>query len=127
MAVNRVTVSPALQALFADARALENVEAVISSNLNYMLALEYGHSAQAPGGMVRNYSGEYQTMLEANLRDALATYPNDIKKAARAGITFGALEIMRAIVERTPVDTGRAKGSWIMTPPGQSPPVQGGT
>lgn len=117
MAVNRITVSPALQALFDEGRALHQVTAVISSNLEYMMALEYGHSNQAPQGMVRIYATEYQVILEANLQHALVTYQGDLVKAAKAGVTFGALEIMRAIADRTPVDTGRAKNDWIVTTP----------
>lgn len=115
----RLQVSDATRQRFERARALQGVYAVISSNLEYILALEYGHSQkQAPGGMIRLYRGVYRRILEESLQNALYATGYDFQAAAKLGVTEAALRILNEIVARTPVDTGRAKGSWVVTLPG---------
>lgn len=116
--IMKVVHNNALYNRFRDLGAFNDVEAVISSNLKYILALEYGHSQQAPVGIIRRYRNEYRAILREELQEALYRTGYDYAAAARAGITESALRILVKIVERTPVDTGRAKGSWIVTLPG---------
>jgi hypothetical protein len=114
-----VRITPELAELLSIGVSFDNIVGIISSNLEYILALEYGHSqGQAPTGMIRNFSREHDAILLAELTHALEVYRHDVRKAVKAGVSMATLEIMRAIAERTPVDTGRAKGSWIATLPG---------
>lgn len=115
--IMRVVHNNELYNRFRDLGAFDGVEATISSNLTYILALEYGHSEQAPLGMVRRYRNEYRAILREELQEALYRTGYDHFAAARAGITEASLRILVRIVDRTPVDTGRAKGSWILTLP----------
>lgn len=115
----QVRLTPELQELLTLGVTLDDVVGIISSNLVYMLALEYGHSqGQAPTGMVRAFARQYNEMLLAELTHALQVYGPDVRQAVRAGVSLATLEILRAIAERTPVDTGRAKGDWVATLPG---------
>ena len=116
--IMRVMYSNDLYKRFADRGAFDDNSATISSNLAYILALEYGHSKQAPLGMIRKYRNEYRAIVYEELQEALYATRYDYDAAARAGITQAALRVLVKIVERTPVDTGRAKGSWIVTLPG---------
>lgn len=91
--------------------------AVISNNLPYILALEYGHSRQAAYGFIRIYKSDFRRMVDEELQEALYRTRYDFPKAYREGITLAALRILGEIAKRTPVDTGRAKGAWIVTLP----------
>jgi hypothetical protein len=103
---------------------LGDLEAQILSVLEYILPLEWGTSKQAPQGMVGKFIGEYQGWFVEELLHALDVYPNDLPKALEAGVTMAALRIVRAIADRTPVDTGRAKGSWdVVLPDGTVVPM----
>jgi hypothetical protein len=102
---------------------LGDMEAQILSNLEYIMPLEWGHSGQAPQGMVGAFINDYQDWFVAELRIALDT-SDDLPKALEAGVTMAALQILRAIADRTPVDTGRAKNSWdVVLPDGTIVPV----
>lgn len=106
-----------LMDLFNEGQQLQDVSALVSSNLEYILALEYGHSQQAPDGMVRRRYAAHRGMLVEELEEAFREHGLDILKAGQAGVSFAALRIMRDIADKTPVDTGRAKGAWIATLP----------
>lgn len=86
----------------------------ISSNLVYILPLEYGHSKQAPNGdIIRNHLGQYRGWVQEEVEAAWAKHAPDLGAAIHEGISLATLRILRAIADRTPVDTGRAKNAWI--------------
>nr|DAH87064.1 MAG TPA: tail component [Caudoviricetes sp.] len=45
------------------------ITAFIVNNLPYAIALEYGHSDQAPGGMVRITQARFQQIVEEAIRN----------------------------------------------------------
>lgn len=97
-------------------RGKSEVRASLSSNLVYILALEYGHSTQAPVGMVRVNRARIRSIARGELRHAIATNddPQEAILQAVVGTVLGAEAI---IVEDTPVDTGTAKNSWTTRMP----------
>jgi predicted Zn-dependent protease len=113
MVVNGIEMSRALEALFLRAGSLHVSPATITSNLAYILALEYGHSRQAPDGMYRRQLNALGYMLEEEMLEAVREF-GITQQALDVGIARGAERILVALVEATPVDTGRAKGSWVM-------------
>jgi hypothetical protein len=112
--------SPALRLLFDSAKIMKSVEGRIASNLDYMPYLEGppGHSQQAPDGIIAPHLAEYRAILEARLRQGLKSYPTDPQQAAMMGVSGATLDIMALMMKYTPVDTGRAKGSWTAYLPG---------
>lgn len=113
-----VAISDDLARLFDEARRLKPAQAEVSSNVNYMRGLEMGRSDQAPRGMIRAYRGEYRRMLRDSAGRNLRIQPGGLQRALNLTVADAAMEIMAAVAERTPVDTGRAKGSWVATLPG---------
>lgn len=112
-------VSPELRALIDGASGDTRTYAEISSNLAYILALEYGSSDQAPnGGIIRTYLEQYERWVAEEFEAAWQTHAPDIETATAEAITMAALRILRAIADRTPLDTGRAKGDWVARLPG---------
>lgn len=113
-------ISADVRALFDTSKLTKRIEGRVSSNLDYMPYLDKdpGHSQQAPHGIIAPHMAEYQAVVAANLRQSLAMYPGDIQKAAESGISFATLGVLGLITNYTPVDTGRARSSWVATLPG---------
>lgn len=113
MAFGGIEMSRELAAIFASAGSLHIKPVSITSNLQYILALEYGHSRQAPDGMYRRQLNALGYMLDEEMQDALEEF-GITQQALDVGIGRGAHRVLVALVEATPVLTGRAKGSWVM-------------
>lgn len=119
-------VSPSVAQVFRNARkGGGRIEARIASNVEYIQYLEDGTRKMAARPMIGPYLAEYREMVHEELREALNTYPGDWERAAQAGIAMATIRIMRAIADRTAVDTGRAKGSWTAYLPGGRTVVTG--
>lgn len=119
--------SPDLQRLLHAGSSLTNVHGTVSNNVEYIWALEYGHSGQAPEGMIRRNLNAFGYMVDEEIQAGFDTYgATDIRKAILAGTSTATLRVMRAIADKTPVDTGRAKGGWTATLPGTIGPGGGG-
>lgn len=123
--MGEVRFSNRLQKLFEEARNLQEVKGVVSNNLEYILALEYGHSLQAPDGMVRRRKLAHDYMLQEEVAHAFKA-SGSIQRAMEAGVASATLRVMRDVSDATPVDTGRAKNAWTATLP-NGRQVQAGT
>jgi hypothetical protein len=114
MVVGGIEMSRALAEVFGRAGSLHIKPATITSNLVYMLAImEYGHSTQAPEGTFRRVLLRAGYMLDEELHAAVVEFGIS-QQALDVGIARGASRVLVALVEATPVDTGRAKGSWVL-------------
>lgn len=98
------------------ARGRDAITAIVASNLDYILALEYGHSAQAPAGMVRINKARIQAIGRQALRRA-AGQTSDPREALLMSVVETALAAEAIIATDTPVDTGTAKNSWTVRLP----------
>ncbi len=96
---------------------LSDIVGLVASNLDYIHALEMGHSGQAPVGMVGAFEAEYLQILDDEVGHALGAGASDLHTALTDAVTAATLRTQRAIVERTPVDTGTAKASWTVVLP----------
>lgn len=106
--------TPDLQRLLAASDVPRGVTGEVTSNLVYMLALEYGHSKQqAPEGWIRRNRDAYARLLRGEIEHALGVYRDDPVRGVVGGVWMGVLGIAQQIADGTPVDTGRAKGSWV--------------
>ncbi len=120
----RIKLTPELTRLLSARDVPRGIRGEVTSNLEYMLALEYGHSSQAPSGWVRRNRDAYARLLRGEIEYALRIYPNDPIRAIYGGMALGTMGITRQVVDGvptdvgTPVDTGRAKGSWVARVPG---------
>jgi hypothetical protein len=83
---------------------------VIGSNLRYINKLELGSSAQAPDGIINHYLPEYQRVIDAAGQKIITGEIPD----ADTAIELAVQEILKRVVEYTPVDTGAAKNSWVV-------------
>lgn len=88
-----------------------NIEGQVVSNLPYMIDLEYGSSTQAPTGMLRINLARIRQLTRVELQHALTLYSSP-SVALEAAVTSSILGALRILAIATPVDTGRAKGSW---------------
>lgn len=101
----------------------DEIEGSVTSNLQYMPALDgitkdgqarKPHSEQAPDGI----TGPARAAIETNFVHAVSDATAAIAKGANAlcemnqAVADATLFGLRELVEGTPVDTGRAKGSW---------------
>lgn len=96
------------------------VQGSVTSNLIYILPLEYGHSGQAPSGMLRPNLRRIGALARGELQHSLAVLddPTEALLMAVTGATSAALAV---IVEATPVDKGAARLSWRARYPGGGP------
>jgi hypothetical protein len=92
-------------------------EAEVYTDLVYMPALEEGHSRQAPDGMVDINLANGAANLNRALDRAIDWIIDgaDPDAALEGALNDGALFLLREIVVDTPIDTGRARGSWEVT------------
>ena len=93
----------------------DEVQALITSNLEYILPLEDGYSPQAPEGMVDVNLPNIRRLFEHDVGrlDFATATERDMRKVVTEAALFGLAEI----ATDTPVDTGRAKGSWTVVLP----------
>jgi hypothetical protein len=110
-------VIPAELAALLAPNSVADVSGSILSNLEYIIPLEYGHSKQAPQGMVGKYVSEYRGFIKEAFNRVYPSKTQDLQRAMVYAITEATNRAMRAIADRTPVDTGRAKGSWTASTP----------
>lgn len=101
---------------FSGGKGKDRIQAIVASNLSYILALEYGHSTQAPAGMVRVNRARIQAIGRDSMRLATAS-TNDPFEALLMAVVDTALAAEAIIAEETPVDTGTAKNSWTVRLP----------
>lgn len=109
----------------------ETMEAILETNLEYMMPLEGitkdggnrpGHSPQAPQGMVRINLPQIESNFAQAVNEAMEAIargenPLDaLDDALVDGIMFAA----REIVTDTPIDTGLARASWRVVLPDKS-------
>lgn len=113
-----IQMSPALRRLLEQQGTLTNHTGVIANNVDYIYWLEYGTSKMPPRSMIRIYLREYRAMFDEEVHAALGAYGTDLDAALKRAVSTATLRIMRAIADRTRVDTGRAKGGWTATLPG---------
>lgn len=126
MNASSLVLTPELRALFERASTGGTpVQAIISNNVSYVAYLEHGTARMAAHPMIGPYLGEYRAILEGEIQHAFTVYPDDPQRALEAGVASAALAIMRAIADRTAVDTGRAKGAWVATLPDGSTKGEG--
>lgn len=94
----------------------ERFEIDIEGELPYMTSLEGGYSPQARDGMVRKFMSDYAKIIENSIIKVFGPQrkAENIVNELGAGFSLGALEVTRKIAWRTPVDTGRAQGSWLV-------------
>lgn len=111
------------------ARVPDVIEGKVVSNLVYMGALDDGHSDQSPDGMIdpnKPYIETYLTHAVKEATDAIARGA-DPTTALREAVTDATMFALRQLVLDTPVDTGRAKGSWTtILPDGKTTEPQQG-
>jgi hypothetical protein len=123
---NRVRLTPALERLFQE--RLEGATAEISNNVNYIEVLENGRvvnqqgrlqgSDQAPDGFVRAFFSEYEQIAETEVQaeygiELRKTNP-DLSQGVKNGIDSAAFAIASLLITRTPIDTSRARTSWML-------------
>lgn len=91
--------------------------AFVGSNLKYMPRLEAGHSKQYPKGIYAPQQAALGAQVAADVGDAFAAHQQgDVVEILAQGLNLSALGVARALADATPVDTGRAKNSWIVVP-----------
>jgi hypothetical protein len=123
---NRVRLTPALERLFQE--RLEGATAEVSNNVNYIEVLENGRvvneqgrlqgSDQAPDGFVRAFFSEYEQVVETEVQaeydiELRKTNPN-LSQGVKNGIDSAAFAIASLLTSRTPIDTSRARTSWML-------------
>lgn len=88
----------------------------IEGELDYMTSLEDGWSKQAIHGMVEKFMDVYGRIISKHVTDVFSANKKskNIVSDISEGLSLGALEVTRIIAWRTPVDTGRAQGSWLV-------------
>lgn len=94
---------------------LADMEAVIFNLVPYVLPLEFGHSRQAPAGMIRVSLREIAQKLGQNVAavpmDAVA-HNGQLQQRVEGALDDTA-EYGRLLIRgRTPIDTGRARRGW---------------
>lgn len=104
--------------MFGPSRPNE-IEAQITSDLEYILPLENGWSPQAPDGMVAVNLPNIRALFERDVGrlDFATATEHDMRRVVIEAALFGLSEI----AADTPVDTGRAKGSWTVVLPDARP------
>lgn len=110
-----IRLTPELRALLAGSGIDPDQEATITGGAWYTTLLEMGSSSKAPQGVFRSFRPEYRQILEAEIEKAMqaAIRRNQpLGPALEKGFAAGVRAIMRAIEEKTPVKTGRARSSW---------------
>lgn len=108
---------PAAKRLFdwARSKGASNIQATVSTNVEYAIFQEYGTKRMAAHPMLGPYLGQYRQIVEDCLREGMAKHPRDPVTAATYGINLAAVVILGHVAEHSPVDTGRLKGSWTAT------------
>lgn len=93
------------------------IEAQVVNHIRYILSLEYGHSQQAPNGMLRTNMGRLENAARVFMQRHLAENPDNPGRALELAVAEAAQFALKVLVEATPVDTGAAKREWRVIGP----------